>query len=100
MPDIHVFNEKLMPQKDYDKKIREFAREQVNKPLPLGTPTGKVILQYFEDLFFLQHEIRHLFVFKPTFSKYTDADEKFRELRSVKIPDAEKWQAFTDLMQQ
>ena len=76
----------------------EFAKEQVNKPLPLGTPTGKVILQYFEDLFFLQHEIRHIFVFKPTFSKYTDADENFRKLKNVKIPDVEQWKAFTDLM--
>ena len=26
-----VISDKLMPQNDYDKKIREFAKEQVNK---------------------------------------------------------------------
>ena len=98
IPDIHVFNENLMNQKDYDKKIRDYAKEQVNKPLPQGSPTGKVILQYIEDLFFLQNEIKHLFIFKPNFSKYTDADEKFKKLKNVKIPNAEQWQAFKDLM--
>ena len=98
LPDIHVFNEKLMPQKNYDKKIKEFAKEQVSKPLPQGTPTGKVLFQHFEDLFFLQHEIKHLFVFKPNFAKYTEENENFRKLKNVKIPSEEKWQEFIDLM--
>ena len=54
IPDIHVFNEKLMNQKEYEKKIKDYAKEQVNKPLPQGSPTGKVILQYIEDLFFFK----------------------------------------------
>ena len=45
IPDIHVFNEKLMDQKKYDKKIRDHAKEQVNNQLPQGSPTGKVVLQ-------------------------------------------------------
>ena len=87
-----------MDQKEYDKKIRDHAKEQVNKQLPQGSPTGKVVLQYIEDLFFLQNEIKHLFVIKPNFSKYTEADENYRKLKSMKIPNAEKWQNFTDLL--
>ena len=67
LPDIQGFNGKLLVQTDYDKKIRDHAKEQVNKPLPQGSPTRKVILQYFEDLFFLQNEIKHIFIFKPNF---------------------------------
>ena len=81
IPDIHVFNEKLMNQKEYDKNIRDYEKEQVNKPLPQGSPTGKDILQYIEDLFFLQNEIKHIFIFKPNFSKYIYADENFRKLK-------------------
>ena len=69
LPDIMVINDKLMPQNDYDKNIREFAKEQVNKPPVQGIPTGKVLFKSFEDLLYLQHEIRHLFVIKPTFSR-------------------------------
>ena len=89
LPDIHGFNEKLMVQTDYDKNIRAHAKEQVNKTLPQGSPTGKVVLQYFEDLFFLHNEIKHIFVIKPNFAKYTDADECYIKLKRIKIPREE-----------
>ena len=87
-----------MPQNDYDKKIREYAKEQVNKPTGQGIPTRKVLLKSFEDLFYLQYEIKHLFVIKPTFAKYTEADENFRKLKNIQIPKNEDWQALTDLL--
>ena len=98
LPDIMVLNDKLMPQNYYDKKIRYFAKEHVNKPSGPGIPTGKVLLKNFEDLFYLQHEIKHLFVIKPMFAKYTEADENFRKLKNLQIPKNEEWQAFTDLL--
>ena len=98
LPDIHALNEKLMPQKDYDQKIRAHAKEQAKKPLPQESPSGKALLQYFENLFFLENEIKHMFIVKPKFSKYTEADESSRKLKSIKIPTAQQWQEFTDLM--
>lgn len=53
LPSIMVINDKLMPQNYYDNKIREFAKEQVNKLQGQGIPTGKVLLKIFEDLFYL-----------------------------------------------
>ena len=98
LPDIHALNEKLMAQKDYDNKIRAYAKEQVSKPLPQGSPSGKVVLQYFEKLFFLQNEIKHIFIVKPNFAKYIEADESYRKLKNMRIPSAEQWQEFTDLI--
>ena len=98
LPNIMVINDKLMSQNDYDNKIREFSKEQVNKPQGQGIPTGKVLLKSFEDLFYLQHEIRHLFVIKPNFSRYTEADENFRKLKKIKIPKNEDWKSLTDLL--
>ena len=98
LPDIHCFNEKLMVQIEYDKKIRAYAKEQVNKPLPQGSPTGKVILEYFENLFFLKNEIKHIFIVKPNFSKYAEAYESYSKLKNMRIPSAEQWQEFTDLI--
>ena len=98
LPDIHALNDKLMPQKEYDLKIRNHAKEQARQQLPQGSPTGRILLQYFENLFFLDNEIRHMFTIKPKFSKYTKADESYRKLKTMKIPSAEKWQEFTDLL--
>ena len=87
-----------MPQEDYNKKIRDHAKEQVNKPAGQGIPTGNVLYKSFEDLFYLQHEIKHFFVIKPTFARYTEADENFRKLKKIKIPDEEFWETFIDLL--
>ena len=73
--DIHALNDKLMPQKDYDQKIRAHAKDQAKQPLPQGSPSGKVLLQYFENLFFLENEIKYMFIVKPNFAKYTKVDE-------------------------
>ena len=53
LPDIMVINDKIMPLNDYDKKIREYAKEQVNKPTGQGIPIGKILLKSFEDMFYL-----------------------------------------------
>ena len=98
LPDIHALNDQLMPQKDYDLKIRTHAKEQVKQPLPQGSPTGKILLQDFENLFFLDNEITHMFTIKPNFAKYTEADESYRKLKIMKITSTEKWQEFTDLL--
>ena len=31
LPNILIINDKLMPQEDYNKKIRDYAKEQVDK---------------------------------------------------------------------
>ena len=53
LPNILVINDKLMPQEDYNKKIRYYAKEQVNKIEGQGIPTGKFLHKSFEDLFYL-----------------------------------------------
>ena len=82
-----VINDRLMKHEDYDKKIREMAKEQSNNSSMNGIPTGKVFYQTFENIFYLQHEVNHLFVNKPTFSKCTKADEIYRRMVKIKLPD-------------
>ena len=72
LPNPLVINDRLMPQEDYNRKIREVERDQANNSSMKGMSTGKVLYQTFENLFYLQHEVKHLFVNKPTFAKYTE----------------------------
>ena len=70
LPNPLVINDILMKQDDYDKNIREFAKEQVNNSALQGIPSGKLLYKIFENLFYLQHEVKHTFINKPTFSKF------------------------------
>ena len=78
-----------MRHEDYVKTLREVAKETSYISSMKGIPTGKVLLQNLENFFYLKYEINHLFVNKPTFAKYSEADEIYRKMMNVKIPDEE-----------
>lgn len=78
-----VINYKLMTQQDYNNKLRELAKDQVSTSPMRALPTRKVPYQTFENLFDLQHEVKHLFFNKPTFSKYTEADEIYKRMLKI-----------------
>lgn len=53
LPNPLVINYKFMNQGDYNKKIRELAKEQVNTLSIKELPTWKVLYQTFENLIYL-----------------------------------------------
>ena len=53
LPNPLVIHERLMKQDDYDKKMREVAKDQANLPSSQGIPTGKVLYKNFENLLYL-----------------------------------------------
>ena len=83
-----VINEKLMTQLDYDTRLRILAKEQASSSSTKALPTSKVFYNTFENLFFLEHEVKHLFLTKPNFAKYTKVGEIYRRIVNLKLPDA------------
>jgi len=77
--------------------IWEFDREIPFQYLR-ALPTGKVLYDSLENLFFIEHEIKHLFATKPNFAKYTKANEIYRKMLKMKVPKGEWWMKLTDLL--
>lgn len=98
LPNPLVINDKLMTQEDYNKKIRELARDQVNASLMKTLPTGRVLYHTFENLFYVQHDVKNLFINKPTFAKYKEGDKTYRKMLKIQLPDVEAWEKLTDLL--
>jgi len=63
-----------------------------------GILIRKVLYQTFENLFYLQHEVKHLFINNPTFAKYTKADEIYRKMINIQLPNEEIWGKMNDLL--
>jgi len=93
-----VINDKLMPLLDYGDRLRKLAKEQPSTSAIKALPTGKVLYDTLENLFFLEHEVKHLFLTKQNFAKYAKADEIYRRMVNVKFPDVEWWEKMTDLL--
>lgn len=96
LPNSLVINDKLMTQEDYNRKIREVARYQVNTSSMKGIPTDMILYLTFQNLFYLQHEVKHLFVNKPTFTKYIEEDEIYKKMLNIQLPDVEAWEKLND----
>ena len=98
LPSPLIINEKLMTQRDYDRRLKHFSKEQASTSGIKALSTIKVLYNTFENLFFLQHEVKHLFMTKPNFAKYTEADEIYRRMMNVKLLDDKWWEKMIDLL--
>ena len=71
LPSPLVINDKLMTHDDYIEKLHKQARNQANSSTVKALPTGKVLYDGLENLFYIKHEVKHLFTTKPNFAKHT-----------------------------
>ena len=59
--------EKIFKLDDYQKKLYSIARDKSKFSTIKGTITGKVFTEGFKFDLLKKHEIKHMFVIKPTF---------------------------------
>jgi len=75
LPSLFAINEKLMTKEDYMKKLQDIAKDTTKSSNIKGSMTGRAFYEATSNISFIEHEIKHIFVVKPTFSRYTEADE-------------------------
>ena len=63
-----------------------------------GSINGKAFLDALQLDISIQHEIRYIFLTKPTFAKYTDMDEVYQRLLKVTVPSHLRWEELCDLL--
>ena len=87
-----VLNEKLITLSDYKQKISAVANDSSKFVGIHGSIIGKYFLETLELDLSIQHEIKHIFITKPIFSKYTEIDEIYKRLLKVSIPSKKRWE--------
>ena len=95
-----VINGKLMPMEDYVKKLIEVGTHAYSIANIKGSATPALMVKKLRDSFFILDEIKHIFLAKPTFNKYTEMDEIYRRITKIYIPDKKCWEELTDLLDQ
>jgi hypothetical protein len=92
LPSLLVLNDKLMTLSDYKQKISMVAKDSSKFSGIQGSITGKEFLETLQLDLSIQHEIKYIFITKPTFAKYTEMDEVYRRLLKVTIPSQQRWE--------
>ena len=83
---------------DYKQKISMVAKDCTNFSGIEGSITGKVFLETLQLDLSIQHEIKCIFITKPTFAKYTEMDEVYRRLLKVTILSQKRWEDLCTLI--
>jgi hypothetical protein len=71
LPGLLVLNDKMMTLSDYKQKISMVAKDSSKFSGIHGSITGKAFLETLQLDLNIQHEIKYIFITRPTFAKYT-----------------------------
>ena len=98
LPSMMVINDKLMQVEDYVNNLIEVGTHAVSISNIKGSTTPALIVKTLRDSFFILDEIKHIFLVKPTFTKYTEMDEIYRRVTNISIPDKKRWEELENLL--
>jgi len=99
LPSLLVLNEKMVTLSDYKKNISMVEKDSSKFSIIQGNITGKAFLETLQLDFNIQHEIKYIFITKPTFAKYREMDEVYRRLLKVTIPSEKRWEDLCTLIE-
>lgn len=85
LPGLVGLNNKLIRLDDYGKELYAIAVDRTKFAGVKGHITGRTFMEALEFDLTILHEIKHLFLTKLNFERYTEVDETF-----VKLPSEER----------
>jgi len=96
LPSLLGNNDCLMKHTEYVHKLKKYATNQVSSSTSASgvkaLPTGQVLYNNLENLFYIEHEVKHLFQLQPNLFRYTETDETLQKLQKHKLPEQQWWE--------
>jgi len=90
LPSLLTSSGKLLSHEQYANRVNNFASNQImassSTSEETGPPSGQNLYDKLENLFYIQHEINHLFDVHPNFYRYTKADETLIKIQRHQLP--------------
>lgn len=99
LPALRASNRKLIPLENYQDQLCNIVVDASIFAKVRGTISGKAFMEGLHHDLFIQHQIHHLFLNKPTFQTYTKLDERFQILVNFSIPCEERWDKLLELVE-
>lgn len=91
LPSLLTNDHKLMTHKNSAHKVNTYVTDQITASSSTSEertlPSGQSLYDSLENMFYIEHEIRHLFVVQPDFFIYTDTDETLSKLKRHQLQE-------------
>jgi len=103
LPSLVGNNECLLRQDEYQIRLNKYAADQQNAsssstPAEKTLPSGQSLYNDLENMFYIEHEVQHLFIAQPNFYKYTDANETLIKLQRHQLPEKQWGQSMLEIL--
>ena len=99
LPGFLVLNDKVINLSGYKQKISAVEKNSSKFAGIRGSIIVKDFLETLQLDLSIQLEIKHIFITKTTFSKYTEMDEIYIKLIKVSIPSKKIWEGLCSLFE-
>lgn len=102
LPSLLTNNQRLLTHEQYAHRVNTYVANQITASSStsekIGPPSGQSLYDKLENLFYIKHEINHLFEVQPNFYRYTEADETSIRLQRHQLPTYQWWQSMLDVL--
>ena len=79
LPSLLTSNQRLLTHEQYARRVNTYVTNQITASSTASEdivpPSRQSLYDKLENLFYIEHEITHLFEIQPNFYRYTEADE-------------------------
>lgn len=95
LPSLLTSSGRLLTHEQYANRVNNYVSNQITASSSTseetGPPSGQSLYDKLENLFYIEHEINHLFEVQPNFYRYTEADETLIKIQRHQFPIEDWW---------
>lgn len=102
LPSLLTSAGKLLTHEQYATRVNNYFSNQITSSLSTSEetrpPSRQNLYDKLENLFYIEHEINHLFEVQPNFYRYTEADETLIKIQRHQLPTEYWWQSMLEIL--
>jgi len=102
LPSLLTSNQRLLTHEQYAHRVNTYVANQIttssSTSKDIAPPSGQSLYDKLENLFYIEHEITHLFEVQPNFYRYTEADETLIKMQRHQFPTDQWWQSMLEVL--
>lgn len=95
-------NQRLLTHEQYAHKVNTYVSNQITKSSSTAEdivpPYGQSLYDKLENLFYIEHEITHIFEVQPNFYRYIEVVEILIKLQRHQLPTDQWWQSMLEIL--
>ena len=78
--------------------MKEVAKRNIKFNGITGSMKMKAFLETMSNDFHIENVVKHIFIVKPTFAKYTEVDEVYCKVIKLTVPNENRWEELVDFL--